>query len=329
MSCFLSSLPHNSSLSKYNSGKDRGYKYSVPNEAEYKPPVFNHNVDLNERVAALERWAINVDNRMKSFDGKLSIVDELDARIEQYSLKYLQRNLIQILNVNDNSEAIASKLKVHFDQNYVGKDEMQVLSRDIHEKLINSWKPDMKEEDVRRIVQEFLSTVEKRQIEVVVEKVKEYVSKVESSPGWEVRHLDTEEIRRIVSVIRTYAIIEVTGFSLEHMSRLLAAEGKIESAPRNFSVYGLHNEQDPDPHLFGKYIYDANGTSIQYFPVQFPKTTNMGGVEYPVAYNIVELRVESNHGNPTYTCVYRFRVHGNPLNDIRRATEDSIRDSEV
>ncbi|XP_050670775.1 klaroid protein-like isoform X2 [Leptidea sinapis] len=383
------------------------YKYSVPNEAEYKPPVFNHNVDLNERVAALERWAINVDNRMKSFDGKLSIVDELDARIEQYSLKYLQRNLIQILNVNDNSEAIASKLKVHFDQNYVGKDEMQVLSRDIHEKLINSWKPDMKEEDVKRIVQEFLSTVEKRQIEVVVEKVKEYVSKLQSSPGEEVRHLDTEEIRRIVSgmlevydadktglvdyalesaggqvistrctelyqiktkqysilgvpvlwvftspryaltpgampaecwafqgfpgylVIRTYAIIEVTGFSLEHMSRLLAAEGKIESAPRNFSVYGLHNEQDPDPHLFGKYIYDANGTSIQYFPVQFPKTTNMGGVEYPVAYNIVELRVESNHGNPTYTCVYRFRVHGNPLNDIRRATEDSIRDSEV
>lgn len=40
-----------------------------------------------------------------------------------------------------------------------------------------------------------------------------------------------------IPVIRTYAIIEVTGFSLEHMSRLLAVDGKIESAPKNFSVY--------------------------------------------------------------------------------------------
>ncbi|KAI5651939.1 hypothetical protein NE865_00276 [Phthorimaea operculella] len=128
-------------------------------------------------------------------------------------------------------------------------------------------------------------------------------------------------------VIRLYAVIEVTGFSLEHMSRLLAVDGKIESAPKNFS--GLHGELDPAPHLFGSYVYDANGTAIQYFPVQYPKTTDIGGVNYPVAYDTVELRVESNHGNPTYTCVYRFRVHGNALRDVRAATDDSIRDSET
>lgn len=76
-------------------------------------------------------------------------------------------------------------------------------------------------------------------------------------------------------------------------------------------------------------MYDANGTAIQYFPVQYPRTTLIGGVKYPVAFDIIELRVESNHGNPTYTCVYRFRVHGNPLTDIRRATEDSMKDSET
>lgn len=92
---------------------------------------------------------------------------------------------------------------------------------------------------------------------------------------------------------------------------------------------GLHGELDAEPHLFGDYQYNANGTAIQYFPVKYPKTTNIGGVQYPVAYDIIELRVESNHGNPTYTCVYRFRVHGNPLSDIRRATEDSIKDSET
>lgn len=93
-------------------------------------------------------------------------------------------------------------------------------------------------------------------------------------------------------------------------------------------LQGLHGELDQEPHLFGDYVYDAKGTAIQYFPVKYPKTTDIGGIQYPVAYDIIELRVESNHGNPTYTCVYRFRVHGNPLSDIRQATEDSIKDSE-
>lgn len=92
---------------------------------------------------------------------------------------------------------------------------------------------------------------------------------------------------------------------------------------------GLRDELDSEPHLFGDYMYDANGTSIQHFPIKFPKTEDIGGTAYPVAYDIFELRVESNYGNPTYTCVYRFRVHGNPLSDIKRATDDSIRDSET
>ena len=29
-----------------------------------------------------------------------------------------------------------------------------------------------------------------------------------------------------------------------------------------------------------------------------------------VAFEIVELEIESNHGNAEYTCLYRIRVHG-------------------
>ncbi|XP_045771870.1 uncharacterized protein LOC123871884 [Maniola jurtina] len=373
----------------------------------YEPPAIVQDVDLTKRIAALENWALNVDTRIKFFDQKLSKLDNLEIQIEEYSFKHLQQNLIQILSDNRNSDALAAKLKNHFDRSYVSNDQMEILSREVHEKLINSWKPGIDEDGMRRIVQEYLLTIEKRQMELIVQKVKEYVREIEIRPVEMRSDVDFEGIKKMVAgmlevydadktglvdyalesaggqvistkctelyqiktkqysilglpvwwvytspryaltpgampaecwafqgfpgylVIRTYAIIEVTGFSLEHMSRLLAVEGKIESAPKNFSVYGLHGELDPEPHLFGEYMYDANGTSIQYFPVKYPKTVNIDGVEYPVAYDILELRVESNHGNPTYTCVYRFRVHGNPLTDIRSATEDSIRDSET
>ncbi|XP_022830765.1 uncharacterized protein LOC111359436 [Spodoptera litura] len=371
----------------------------------YKPPQILQDPDLSKRVAALEDWAVNVDTRLKYFDQKLSRLDNLEAQIEQYSLKYLQQNLIQVFNENDNAGVLAAKLKEYFDKDYVSKEQMQAMSQEIHERLISTWKPDMDEDRIRQMVQEYLAVFERQQMEVIVERMKEYVKELEVQTVH--TGIDIEAVKRIVAgmldvydadktglvdyalesaggqvvstkctelyqiktkqysilglpvwwvytspryaltpgampaecwafqgfpgylVVRTYAIIEVTGFSLEHMSRLLAVEGKIESAPKNFSVYGLHGEMDPDPHLFGDYQYNANGTAIQYFPVKYPKTTNIGGVEYPVAYDIIELRVESNHGNPTYTCVYRFRVHGNALSDIRRATEDSIKDSET
>ncbi|KAI8435720.1 hypothetical protein MSG28_003964 [Choristoneura fumiferana] len=232
-----------------------GYYYSehiLPQQVvadNYKPPQIVQDPDLSKRIAALEDWALNVDTRLKYFNQKLSKFDNLEQQIEEYSVKYLQQNLIHIFNMDANSDAVAAKLKSYFDKYYVSKEQMQQMSQEIHERLIASWKPEMDEDKIRGIVQEYLAVFEKKQMEVIVERIKEYVKEVE------VRH-----------------------------------------------------ERDG---------------------VKYPKTTDIGGVSYPVAYDMLELRVESNHGNPTYTCVYRFRVHGNPLNDIRMATEDSIRESET
>lgn len=373
----------------------------------YKPPKIVQDPDLSKRIAALEQWALNVDTRLKYFDQKLSRLDNFEAQIEQYSLKYLQNNLVQVFNANDNAGVIAEKLKQYFDKEYISKEQMDVISHEIEARVAATWQQGLDEDRVRQLIQEYLAVFERRQLEIIRERVKEYIKEVEVRTVHTGMDMDIEAIKKVVAgmldvydadktglvdyalesaggqvistkctelyqiktkqysilglpvlwvytspryaltpgampaecwafqgfpgylVVRTYAIIEVTGFSMEHMSRLLAVDGKIESAPKNFSVYGLHGEMDPEPHHFGDYMYDANSTAIQYFPVQYPKTTNIGGVEYPVAYDIIELRVESNHGNPTYTCVYRFRVHGNPLSDIRRATEDSIKDSET
>ncbi|XP_031631536.1 uncharacterized protein LOC116345911 [Contarinia nasturtii] len=96
----------------------------------------------------------------------------------------------------------------------------------------------------------------------------------------------------------------VTGFTMEHIPKSLAPNGRIDSAPKLFTVWGLETVNDGEPHQFGEYEYLENGTSLQYFPVKNYDAQNVR------SHNLIELRIESNHGNNNYTCLYRFRVHG-------------------
>ncbi|XP_017838569.1 SUN domain-containing protein 1 isoform X1 [Drosophila busckii] len=105
-------------------------------------------------------------------------------------------------------------------------------------------------------------------------------------------------------VLKLNSLVYVSGFTLEHIPKSLSPTGRIDSAPRNFTVWGLEHEKDQDPVLFGEYEYQDNDASLQYFTVQ--------NVDITRPYEIVELRIETNHGQPTYTCLYRFRVHGKP-----------------
>lgn len=104
-------------------------------------------------------------------------------------------------------------------------------------------------------------------------------------------------------IIKLVQPIRIEMFSYEHISKLLVPNGKITSAPKEFSVYGLQHEEDKDSVEIGRYTYDANGPPLQYFPVQ----------NNTMVYQIIELVVHNNNGNPNYTCLYRFRVHGTPV----------------
>ncbi|XP_030572713.1 uncharacterized protein LOC115771249 isoform X1 [Drosophila novamexicana] len=105
-------------------------------------------------------------------------------------------------------------------------------------------------------------------------------------------------------VLKLNSLVYVTGFTLEHISKSLSPTGRIDSAPRNFTVWGLEHEKDQEPVLFGEYEYQDNNASLQFFAVQ--------NVDIKRPFEIVELRIETNHGQPDYTCLYRFRVHGKP-----------------
>ncbi|XP_060521283.1 SUN domain-containing protein 1 isoform X2 [Cylas formicarius] len=106
-------------------------------------------------------------------------------------------------------------------------------------------------------------------------------------------------------VIKLSGMVELEAFSLEHISKLLVPDGRIDSAPRDFEVYGLTGENEKEPVKLGSYTYNYDGDPLQFFAVEGERRV----------FGMIELRVTSNHGNPNYTCLYRFRVHGKPYRD--------------
>ncbi|XP_057181977.1 SUN domain-containing protein 1-like [Triplophysa rosa] len=95
--------------------------------------------------------------------------------------------------------------------------------------------------------------------------------------------------------------IRITHVTLEHIPKTLSPTGEIDSAPKDFVVYGLFNQCDGGQ-LLGSFTYNQDEDPIQTFKI--PESTQV--------FNIVELRILSNWGHSEYTCVYRFRVHGVP-----------------
>uniref|UniRef100_A0A5K3EGK9 SUN domain-containing protein n=1 Tax=Mesocestoides corti TaxID=53468 RepID=A0A5K3EGK9_MESCO len=109
------------------------------------------------------------------------------------------------------------------------------------------------------------------------------------------------------AIIRLAARVHVTGVSLEHVSKLVALSGRIDSAPREFVIKSLESEFAEDGEVLGSFVYDINAKPVQYFPIK-PRPNGQ-----PTRF--IELAVNSNHGHPAYTCIYRLRVHGNMAED--------------
>ncbi|XP_074137199.1 SUN domain-containing protein 1 isoform X5 [Sminthopsis crassicaudata] len=101
-------------------------------------------------------------------------------------------------------------------------------------------------------------------------------------------------------VVRLSMMIYPSAFTMEHIPKTLSPTGNITSAPKDFSVYGLDSEYQEEGMLLGQFVYDQEGESLQIFQAMSPGK----------AFQIVELRIFSNWGHPEYTCLYRFRVHG-------------------
>nr|XP_009663629.1 PREDICTED: SUN domain-containing protein 2 [Struthio camelus australis] len=105
------------------------------------------------------------------------------------------------------------------------------------------------------------------------------------------------------AVIRLSSPIRPTAVTLEHIPKALSPQGTIPSAPKDFTVYGLKEEGEEEGALLGQFMYSHDGDPIQTF---YFEGEDLG------TFQLVELRILSNWGHPEYTCIYRFRVHGEP-----------------
>lgn len=112
--------------------------------------------------------------------------------------------------------------------------------------------------------------------------------------------------------------VVLTSVSLQHIAREVSPLGRLDSAPKEIAITGQEASVDSPEVFLGKFTYDTNKAPIQIFDIKDPYCTPSfldGGKCGPNTrpFSVVTLKVLSNHGNPEYTCIYRFRVHGKPF----------------
>lgn len=111
-------------------------------------------------------------------------------------------------------------------------------------------------------------------------------------------------------LLRLQQRIHVEAFSIDHIRPEMAPRGNLNTAPKQFSVYGAHQSTGKQ-HYFGTYEYRI-GPSV--WPLQVFDIPE--GMRSPVAFRLVHFRFASNHGNAEYTCVYQVKVHGRPPAEV-------------
>eukprot|EP01083_Nonionella_stella_P093407 261772_1 len=88
--------------------------------------------------------------------------------------------------------------------------------------------------------------------------------------------------------------------SLGHISARISSNPR--TSPRHFAVLGLNSMGKWD--LMGEFEYSNSSTPIQKFDLVNPNSES---------YEEIRLQLRSNYGDPSYTCLYRFAVHGEPV----------------
>ncbi|EDL06043.1 sperm associated antigen 4-like [Mus musculus] len=99
--------------------------------------------------------------------------------------------------------------------------------------------------------------------------------------------------------IRLAQKVYLSNITLQHIPKTISLSGSLDTAPKDFVIYGL--ESLPREEVFlGAFQFQPENI-IQTFQLQ-----NLP----PRSFAAVKVKISSNWGNPRFTCMYRVRVHG-------------------
>lgn len=112
-------------------------------------------------------------------------------------------------------------------------------------------------------------------------------------------------------VIRLQRKMFIESISIDHISTEMSPIGVIDTAPKQFRVYGLNTIESQNTHFFGAYQYEIEmKQKLQNFQFPYEMLANE-------SFELVHLVFLSNHGNLRYTCIYRIKVHGRVADKIQ------------
>jgi len=144
--------------------------------------------------------------------------------------------------------------------------------------------------------------------------------------------------------------IKVESFTLDHVSWRIVTEYTLESAPKKVQVIAYPPCDEPErcgalgfdvsePMQVAQFEYSTEGSVSQTFDSIFVSSTSTPESDHEneieeedgeeggscskeaaactkpphIEVAAITLKVLENHGNPDYTCIYRFRVHGQQI----------------
>ncbi|KAM2028602.1 hypothetical protein ACFX16_040208 [Malus domestica] len=97
-----------------------------------------------------------------------------------------------------------------------------------------------------------------------------------------------------------------------HGSQVHSVAYDRSSAPKDCRISGwLRGRDDPEVHIeirLAEFTYDLEKSNAQTFNVLDSAVSGL--------VDTVRLDFTSNHGSPSHTCIYRFRVHGHEPNAV-------------
>ncbi|XP_060093154.1 SUN domain-containing protein 3-like [Heteronotia binoei] len=114
-------------------------------------------------------------------------------------------------------------------------------------------------------------------------------------------------------VIKLPEKIHPMAVTVQHISKAIAVNGNVMSAPKSFMISGLDDKTGEET-VLGTFMYDINEDSIQTFQLKKQHSKN---------FLYIKFKIQSNWGNPVFTCIYRLRVHGKMIDLLGSLKEGS------